>query len=80
MRDILYNKEEVEHGRTYITKDEVEEYRERVKTLETISDALKESPIKAFAVYGHALYSLVLDFDMYMADFICRMPKEDQNA
>ena len=62
-----------EHS-TYIYEDEVDEYRNRVDALDAIAQHFMESDDTESQIYGHALYSLSLDFGMYMDDFGCRMP------
>ena len=64
----------VEERSTFISEYEEKEYRERVSYLEAIADHFRESNDVKLRVYGHALYSLSLDFWMFMDDFRCRMP------
>lgn len=63
-----------EERSTYIYEDEEDEYRKRVDTLDAIAQHFIESDDTESQIYGLALYSLYLDFGMYMDDFICRMP------
>ena len=63
-----------EERSTYIYEDEVDEYRKRGDTLDAIAHHLMESDDMESQIYRNALYSLALDFGMYMDDFRCRMP------